>query len=51
MVRNIVDRAHQEDYANLIDELAKHTTNILLAGLPPFEISANWPALIRPDLR
>jgi lysophospholipase L1-like esterase len=29
----------EEDYANLIDELAKHTTNILLAGLPPLETS------------
>ena len=29
----------EKDYANLIDELARHTTNILLAGLPPFEMS------------
>ena len=32
----ISSTAHIEgDYVNLIDELAKHTTNILLAGLPP----------------
>ena len=36
----IASTAHiEKDYANLIDELAKHTTNILLAGLPPFEMS------------
>ena len=29
----------EKDYSSLIDELAKHTTNILLAGLPPFEMS------------
>jgi lysophospholipase L1-like esterase len=29
----------EKDYANLIDELAKHTTSILLAGLPPVEMS------------
>ena len=36
----IASSAHiEKDYANLIDELAKHATNILLAGLPPFERS------------
>ena len=36
----IASTAHiEKDYANLIDELAKHATNILLAGLPPFEMS------------
>jgi lysophospholipase L1-like esterase len=29
----------EQDYASLIDELTKHTTKILLAGLPPFEMS------------
>ncbi|MGY3549416.1 MULTISPECIES: SGNH/GDSL hydrolase family protein [unclassified Bradyrhizobium] len=32
--------AHIEsDYANLIDELAKHTTSLALAGLPPVEMN------------
>ena len=36
----ISSTAHiEKDYSSLIDELAKHTTNILLAGLPPFEMS------------
>jgi lysophospholipase L1-like esterase len=36
----ILSTAHiEQDYASLIDELAKHTTKILLAGLPPFEMS------------
>jgi lysophospholipase L1-like esterase len=36
----ISSTAHiEQDYAPLIDELAKHTTKILLAGLPPFEMS------------
>jgi hypothetical protein len=29
----------EEDYAKLVDELNKHATNILLAGLPPVEMS------------
>lgn len=28
----------EQDYVSLIDELAKHTTKIILAGLPPFEM-------------
>lgn len=36
----ILSTAHiEKDYANLIDELSKHTTSILLAGLPPVEMS------------
>jgi hypothetical protein len=41
----ISSTAHiEQDYANLIDELAKHTTKILLAGLPPFEMSGELAA-------
>jgi lysophospholipase L1-like esterase len=36
---SISSTAHiEKDYANLIDELAKHTTSLLLAGLPPVEM-------------
>jgi lysophospholipase L1-like esterase len=37
---SVSSTAHiEQDYASLIDELAKHTTKIILAGLPPFEMS------------